>query len=120
MRLLCLAFLLLGTAACRSGGDVDVEAPVETTFDRARWRVQEGDDYPYREQMVEDFLYNDTIRTLLEPAILELLGEPDRRAEGFLYYTIAQKRFLSWPMHTRTLVIKFNADQSVEWIKLHE
>jgi len=92
----------------------------EITFDKTRWRAKEGPDYPYRAQMLNDLVYNDTLRALNKDEILELLGEPNRSNEGHLYYMITQKRLGFWPLHTKTLVIKLSDDNSIDWIKIHE
>ena len=70
--------------------------------------------------MLDDILYSDLIRSLGKDEILELLGEPDRSNDGYLYYTISQKRLVIWPLHTKTLVIKLTGDNNVDWIKIHE
>ena len=72
----------------------------EITFDKTKWMTMDGKDYPYRDQMLNDIVYNDTVRGLERDEILELLGEPDRSNEGFLYYMIAQKRLGFWPLQT--------------------
>lgn len=90
-------------------------------FAKSKWTTREGKDYPYREKMVNDILYNDTIRTLKKDEILALLGEPtyDRKDTNYLYYMIDQKRLGPWPLHTTSMVIKFSGNE-VEWIKIHE
>lgn len=92
----------------------------EMSFDREKWRVKEGKDYPFREGMLNYLLYNDTLRSQNKYELLDLLGEPDRTNDNYLYYMIEQKRLGSWPVHTKTLVIKFTNDYSIEWIKIHE
>lgn len=88
-------------------------------FDKSRWNVSEGLDYPFRDRMVNDVVYNDTIRDLSKNEILDLLGEPDRINENYLYYLVDQKRIGNWPLHTKTMVIKLTGD-SIEWIKIHQ
>jgi len=94
----------------------------EMVFDKAKWNAKNGADYPYRDKMVNDIVYNDTIRTLDKIEILDLLGEPSyyRNNKNFLYYTIKQKRLISWPLHTKSMVIKLSEDNTIEWIKIHE
>ena len=89
-------------------------------FDQERWLVKEGQDYPYRAQMLKDVVYNDTVRTLNKAEILELFGKPDKEQENHLYYLISQKRIDLWPLHTTNMVIKFANEDSIEWIKIHE
>jgi hypothetical protein len=96
------------------------ESVSEMTFDKSKWAVKEGGDYPYRDQMVNDVLYNDTIRSLNGEEILGLLGKPDRINEGHLYYRITETSLGFWTLHAKTLVIKLSADNSIEWIKLHD
>ncbi len=88
-------------------------------FDKAKWKTKEGEDYPYRESMLKDVVYNDTVRTLNREEVIDLLGEPDRMNEGHLYYLISQKRIASWPLHKKFMVIKVSSD-TIEWIKVHE
>ncbi len=91
-------------------------------FDQEKWRTMAGEDYPYREQMLKDVVYNDTIRSLNRQEILDLLGEPSyyRADTNFLYYTISQKRLGKWPLRTKTMVVKFSERDSIEWIKIAE
>lgn len=94
-------------------------APVEMSFDRDLWLTKEGQDYPFRAQMLKDVVYNDTIRMLKKKEILSLLGDPDREQDNHFYYTISQKRIDLWPIHTATMVIKFIDEETIEWIKIH-
>ena len=99
---------------------LDQKLTTEISFDKTKWRVKEGSNYPYRDQMLHDIVYNDTVRTLNKQKILELLGEPDKINEGYLYYRITQTRLGTWPLHTKTMVIKLSDDNSIEWIKIHK
>ena len=116
-RLLFLS-LLFACFAC-STGEGEQSTEDQTTFDKTLWNTREGIDYPYRDQMVNDVLYNDTVRDLSKQQLINLLGDPDRIQEGHLYYTVSQKRLFNWPLHTKTLVVKLS-DDKIEWIKLHE
>ena len=96
------------------------EPEKETSFDRSKWLIKEGYEYPYRPEMLKDIVYNDTVRSLSRTELHELLGAPDRSQENHLYYRIDQTRFLGWPMHTQTMVVKINEKDSIDWIKIHE
>lgn len=110
------ALLLFLTSSC-SNANEEI-API--AFEKTNWQIQKDGDYVFRPQMVHDVLYNDTIRSLNKNQIINILGKPDKINEGHLYYTIAQKRMGTWPLHTRTLVIKLTEEETVEWVKLHE
>lgn len=94
----------------------------EIVFDKTKWNTKEEKDYPYRSQMLNDIVYNDTIRDLNKKEILNLLGEPsyERDDEDYLHYMINQKRLFSWPLHTRVMVVKFKDEETIDWIKIHE
>ncbi len=92
----------------------------EITFDKTKWRAKEGLDYPNRDQMLNSIVYNDTVRALNEDEILDLLGEPDRKNDGYLYYMISQRRLVFWPLHTKTMVVKLSENNTIAWIKIHE
>lgn len=117
--------LLLFCLACNTDKDeksdtADEGPEVEIKFDQKKWSTRDGRDYPYRDQMLNDVVYNDSIRSLYEDEIIGLLGEPDRRNDGYLYYMIAQKRLGIWALHTKTMVIKLDEDGAIDWIKIHE
>ena len=97
-----------------------VNAPTEIKFDKTKWLTKEDSDYPYREQMLHDIVYNDAVRELTKNELLELLGEPDRSNKGHLYYMISQKKLGFWPIKTKTLVIKLKEDNTIDWIKIHQ
>jgi len=92
----------------------------EVKFNKTQWGTKEGSDYPYRDKMLKDIVYNDTIRTLNKGEIIKLLGNPDKIVEDHLYYMIVQKRLGFLPLHTKTMVIKLQEDNSIEWIKIHK
>ena len=124
MRIL-IVFLFICFLACKTDREENAEYDErfpdhEMAFDKKKWKTKDGADYPYRDKMIDDVVYNDTIRALDKDEILDLLGEPDRINENHLYYMIAQKRLGFWPLHTKTLVIKLSDDNSVDWIKVHE
>lgn len=52
---LSLIFLL---SACQIEQSSSSDAP----FDKEKWAQKKGKDYPFRNAMLEDVLYNDTIR----------------------------------------------------------
>lgn len=71
--------------------------------------------------MLNEVLYSDSIRTLTKQQVIDMLGEPDRVNENYLYYTISKTKLGSWTLKSKTLVIKITDDEDmVEWIKLHE
>ena len=120
-----LALMLLCCISCKNQKEakselVDQGIKAEIQFDKSKWGTREGKDYPFRNQMLDDLVYNDTVRSLSKAEILDLLGEPDRRNDGYLYYMVDQKRIGSWPLRTKSLVIKLSDDSTIDWIKIHE
>ncbi|WP_445381192.1 hypothetical protein [Robiginitalea sp. IMCC43444] len=109
-------FGLLLVFSCTPDGDKAEESP----FDKTKWGEKQGDNYLYREAMLNGILYNDSIRELREEKIMELLGKPDRRNGEYLYYEISRRRLLGWTLHAKTMVVKMKADKSVDWIKVHQ
>lgn len=80
--------------------------------------MQDGKDYPYRKQMLDDLISNQQLKGLKKDSVFHLLGQPDRTDSNYLFYRISQKRIGFFPLQTRTLVIKFTND-TVEWRKIH-
>ena len=91
------------------------------SFDAAKWKIKDGKDYPHRNGMFQDLMTNEEIRNLNKGEILDLLGEPqpDRPDPNYLYYRISETRLGAWPLHTKTLVIKFTEADSIDWMKIH-
>ena len=119
-----IILLFLSGSACNNDGknrseNVNQQTEANTPFDKTKWGVKEGNKYPYREQMLDAVLYSDSIRTLKENEIIDLLGPPDNIKENHLYYKITENRFGMWTLSTKTIVIKLSEDDSVDWIKMH-
>lgn len=121
LSLLLITILLSCNSSVESNPDQEKNASdADIVFEQAKWKEKEGQDYPFRQQMLKDVVYNDTIRTLSRAEIIDLLGKPDREQDNHFYYTISQKRIDLWPLHTTSMVIKFVDSTKIEWIKIHE
>jgi hypothetical protein len=92
----------------------------EISFDASKWSVKKDMDYPFRNQMLHDLMENDTLKKMKKDSILELLGQPERINENHLYYMIEQERLGFWPLHSKFLVIKFDDNGDVVFVKIHE
>lgn len=115
--------LIFFLSCAQQNSDIEENKPTsELTFDQDKWLHKEGKDYPYRSKMLNDVVYNDTIRTLNKKELLQLLGAPTyyREDTTYLYYLIDQKTLLSWPLHTTTMVVKIDDDQGINWNKIHK
>lgn len=110
---------MLTCLACKTNNN-ETDDKADMTFEKAKWSLKKEDDYPYRDKMLSDLMESDTLKTLNKKEVLELLGKPNRTDENFLFYTVSQQRLAFWPLHTKTLVIKFAKEDSVEWVKIHE
>ncbi len=121
---LILALLPLSAISCRHDAtevsDQEVFEVTDRQFDQELWGIKQGYNYPYREQMLKDVVYDETIRLLKKEQLLEVLGEPDRVQQDYLYYRVTEKRLWFWTLHTKTLVIKLTTEGTVDWIKIHE
>ena len=102
-----------------SAGKVNSDSAAH--FEQTKWKTKENGKYSFRDQMLNEVLYSDSIRTLTKQQVIDMLGEPDRVNENYLYYTISKTKLGSWTLKSKTLVIKITDDEDVvEWIKLHE
>ena len=110
---------LLFCFGCMGGGEDKFEA-TEVPFNEAKWKTKKGRDYPFRDRMLGDLMSDEKIRELKSNEILNLLGKPARTDSSYLFYMITQKRIGFWPLHTKSLVIKFSEDSTINWMKIHE
>jgi hypothetical protein len=93
----------------------------EEKFDKTKWDTKIGKQYPYRDEMLKDLMTNHLLKTLKRNEVINLLGAPTRSDSSYLFYIVAQE-FIDniLPLHTKSLVIKFHKDSTVEWVKIHE
>ena len=112
-----ILYLCIITCACQSE---KTETVSTMGFDKDKWKYREDEVYPYRPLMLDSILYSDTIRSLDKSNVLEQLGDPDYQREGHFYYRLQETKLSLVKLHTRTLVIRINENDSVDWIKLHE
>ncbi len=89
-------------------------------FDQQKWNIQQGDDHPYRDEMLDDLVAYVRLKGLKKDELINLLGKPSRIDSSYFFYRIVQERIGLLPLHTKTLVIKLNKDGIVEWRKIHE
>jgi hypothetical protein len=120
-----MLFLFLFVLGCKKEAKekpVAVTSEINTTkeFDKRKWNEKAGKDYPYRDDMVDDLIANQHLKELKRNEVIDLLGEPDRIDSLYLFYKISQERLGSWPLHTKTLVIKLSQDGTIDWIKIHK
>ena len=123
----CLLLLLLCLTSCMDEGSpetseglTEAESAMDSVFDEDKWKIKEGVDYPYRDEMLHDLVYEQQLKGLEKEELIKLLGEPDRSSKGFLYYRVAQKRLGLLPLHTTTLVIELSEDSIVKTRRIHE
>jgi hypothetical protein len=113
--------LLLLVMLCCVGCKSKKQEITGEKFDKARWAIRDGKHYPYRDKMLHDLITNYKLHGLKQDSIINLLGQPNREDNGHLFYTVDQSFIANaWPLHTKTLVIKFTKDSTVEWRKIHE
>ncbi len=118
--ILLLPFCLACKDTRQEESDTSKGAKQEKVFDETKWKIKKDRDYPHRDNMLEDLIRNDSIRKFRKDEVLNLLGEPDRMDNNYLFYMITQKRIGFWPLHTKTLVIKLYEDSTINWMKIHE
>ncbi len=123
MQLKILLLLLAICCLACNNGKAKKEVSETTTaieFDTTKWRTKDGDDYPYRDELLTYLITDNKLKGWKKDSVVALLGQPDKIDSNYLFYSIAQKRIGFFPMHTKTLVIKLAADSTVEWRKIHE
>jgi hypothetical protein len=108
--------------SCQNNSDHANKIIEYEKFDSLKWKIQNGEEYLYRDLMLNDLINNFKLKGLRKNAIINILGEPDRSDGYYLFYTIQKTKLwnLPIPLHTKTLVIKLAVDSTVEWRKIHE
>jgi hypothetical protein len=117
-----LLLLAVCCLACNNGKAKKTVSETTTAieFDTTKWKTKDGDDYPYRDELLTYLTTNNKLKGWKKDSVIAFLGQPDKIDSNYLFYSIAQKRLGFFPLHTKTLVIKLAADSTVEWRKIHE
>ncbi len=112
-----VALLFLCCLSCKNT-KTDIK---QEKFDKAKWAALSGTEYPYREQMLKDLVESYTLKGMKKEEVLEMLGQPNKTENGYLFFTVSRKYVGNtlWPLSTKTLVIKLTKDSTVEWRKIH-
>lgn len=112
-----LLLLFIFFCSCKNKTDENKQ----TKFDPLKWGIKEDKNYPYRDNMLNDLVYNIKLKGFRKDSVLKLLGKPNRTDSNYFFYIVDQ-RFLGElpvPVKTKSLVIKFLND-TVEWRKIKE
>lgn len=117
--LITFTTIFLLVCACNNKGTQPGANLPHQKFDATKWKIKEGDDYPFRENMLKDLVENVTLKGIKHDQLIQLLGRPDRVDSSYLFYRVFQKRIDFFPLSTKTLVIKLTKDSTVEWRKIH-
>ncbi len=87
MKLLIIIFSFLSIIySCSDHGKEPGPENRHNKFDKEKWAMQETDDFPYRDKMLEDLVANVKLKGLKKQAVLDLLGQPSRIDSNYLYY----------------------------------
>lgn len=119
MKAFYLLLTLLVLSSCREERKGFQDTETETAFDAILWQTRQGEDYPYRDQMLNALFRTDTLKGMSPDLLETTLGAPDRSDGNFRFYRIAQRRAGVFPLHTKTLVIELAGD-TVRTVRLHE
>ncbi len=92
----------------------------EKKFDETQWAVKNETRYPHRDEMLNDLMEHHDLHGVKKDSVLIMLGAPDRSDNGYLFYEISRQQLGIITLHTKTLVIKLNADSTVQWLKIHQ
>ena len=120
--LLCTAITYFSCANDKEPieGSLTEEDLTHTEFVAEKWRVVKDGEFPHREGMLKDLMNDGHLRAMDQTHVIKELGPPERVNGDYVYYTVEQKRIGLFPLHTKSLVIKFQDNGPVEWMKIHE
>ncbi|MGB1268870.1 MAG: hypothetical protein ACPG45_03965 [Flavobacteriaceae bacterium] len=119
MKHLFLFCFILVSTSCKKQEEAITENHI-LEFNNKKWLIKEGYTYPNREEMLPVLFANDTLKKLQRNAIYNLLGIPNRTDKNYLFYTVSQRRIGFFPLHTKTLVIKLQGNDSLNKVMIHE
>lgn len=90
------------------------------TFDKTKWAIKKGENYPYRDSMLNDLIETKLVKGLKPNKVIELLGDPERIDTNFMFYLISQEKLGFWPLHKKSLVLELGSDSTVKYNWIHQ
>jgi hypothetical protein len=115
--------------ACTSKEERANDSPAKTDstafkipFDKTKWRIKEGEHYPYRLRMLDSLTRKENLKALKKlrgKEVFELFGAPDRIDGLHLFYQISKQQIGFVPFQIKTMVIKLDKDSTLQWVKIH-
>lgn len=122
MKKFILLIITIGFISCKKEKETaeSFHEEIDIMLNKVNWNKKEADEYLYRELLMDSVIENNKLRGLKQNELINTLGEPNRMENNHLYYTISQKKLGFWPLHTKTLVIKYSESNTITWIKIHE
>ena len=97
--------------------DLPEEEAIE--FDQEKWNTVVDGEHPFRQKMLNHMIHSRMLKGLTREAVLQLLGEPTRKAGNHWYYRISAQKFDFLLLRVKTLVLKFTEDGTVGPVLVH-
>jgi hypothetical protein len=97
-----------------------IEESDELLFDKELWSQKQGEEYPYRIQMLNDLVNSERLKGLTEEEVEDLLGRPLRTDKNYIFYRVDETLMFNYPLHTTSLVLKLSADSTVHEVYIHK
>lgn len=121
MRLFIL-LLFACLISCKNDKDENIsetKPETEIAFDSAKWKTRQGDEFPYRTQMLDDLVQSKKLKGLKKNEVLNLLGEPTRTDKNYMFYEVSRDKIEFLTLRAKTLVLRFSPEDMVEAVLIH-
>ncbi|NUY79563.1 hypothetical protein HUK80_01550 [Flavobacterium sp. MAH-1] len=115
--LLCMSVL-----ACKNDNHEnasETKSETEIGFDSAKWKTRQGQEFPYRAQMLDDLVQSKKLKGLKKSEVLNLLGEPTRTDKNYMFYEVNRDKIEFFTLRAKTLVLRFSPEDMVEAVLIH-
>ncbi len=110
-----IILLLFCSLGCKK-----TDSSTELVFDKTRWNTKNGEDFLYRDRMLDDLIDHHKLKGMNRAQVLDFLGDPTKIDTNYLFYRINEKRIKFLTLHTKTLVIEFAKDSLVNRVLIHQ
>jgi hypothetical protein len=117
-----LLLLYISVLACKNNSYESVsetKPETEIAFDSAKWKTRQGQEFPYRAQMLDDLVQSKKLKGLKKSDVLNLLGEPSRTDKNYMFYEVSRDKIEFFTLRAKTLVLRFSPEDTVEAVLVH-
>ncbi len=109
-----ILILMTLLSSCKCNNSQAPKEPDVVRFDKIKWQQKDDQGYTYRDKMAGDLITSKTLDGLKRADVLNLLGNPDRNEQNYLFYELLEEKAYGFSLNKKVMLVYIGADSVVE------